>query len=118
MARAWMERRAARKPVVLPARCRSRTGFTDWVVIGDIDEYGCRIDSTALLYGPGEWLVVRPEGMEGLCGQIRWVEGHSAGIAFQHPLYLPVVEHLQHRHARFCGSEAQGECQPLRSHAA
>lgn len=94
-------RRSRRWPVVLPAKCRSRSGFVDQVVIADLSEDGCRIESGALLYTPGQLVVVRPQGIEGLCGQIRWVAGHSAGIAFERPLYLPVVEHLRRCHAHF-----------------
>lgn len=95
------QRRSVRLPTVLRARCRSLSGFVDHVVISDISANGCRIDSGALIFRPGQLVVVRPEGLEGLCGEIRWVRGHCAGIAFERAIYGPVVEFLQHRHARF-----------------
>ena len=36
-------RREERLPVVIPARCRSRSGFADQVVIHDISREGCRV---------------------------------------------------------------------------
>jgi hypothetical protein len=94
-------RRSHRLALVLPARCRSRSGFVDQVVISDISEGGCRIDSLGLVLGVGDMVVVRPEGIEGLCGVIRWTKGHSAGIEFDRPLYPAVVEHLQKTFLRF-----------------
>ena len=45
--------------------------------------------------------MLRPERMEGLCGTVRWVSGHEAGIEFDRPLYAPVVEHLHRLYADF-----------------
>jgi hypothetical protein len=94
-------RRTGRLPLVLPARCRSRSGFLDRVVITDISILGCRIQSFALTMHRGDLVVLRPEGIEGLCGVIRWVHDHAAGIEFDRPLYQPVVEHLHRNHASF-----------------
>lgn len=104
-----MLRRSPRLQLVLPARCRSRSGFLDRVVISDISEGGCRIDSLALVLGVGDLVVVRPEVLEGLTGAIRWVKGHSAGIAFDRPLYPAVVEHLHRTFLRFLQPEALRE---------
>lgn len=94
-------RRSNRLQLILPARCRSRSGFADEVVISDLSEHGCRIDSLGLILHVGDLVVVRPAGIEGLTGVIRWIKGHSAGIEFDRPLYPPVVEHLHRRHERF-----------------
>lgn len=98
-------RRSNRLHLVLPARCRSRSGFTDHVVISDISEGGCRIDSLGLVMGVGDLVVVRPQGLEGLTGVIRWVKGHSAGIQFDRALYPAVVEHLHRTFERFLRPE-------------
>lgn len=98
-------RRTNRHALILPARCRSRSGFVDSVVISDISEGGCRIDSLGLVLGVGDMVVIRPEGLEGLCGVIRWTKGHSAGIAFDRPLYPAVVEHLHKTFLRFLNPE-------------
>ena len=98
-------RRSNRLQLVLPARCRSRSGFVDQVVISDLSEHGCRIDSMGLIMRVGDMVVVRPEGIEGLTGVIRWIKGHSAGIEFDRPLYAPVVEHLHRTFERFLTPE-------------
>lgn len=94
-------RQSERRPVVLPARCRSRTGFLDRVVTTDISVGGCRIESQALTVHAGDLVVIRPQSLEGLCGVVRWVSRHTAGIAFEHPLYGPVVDHLFRHHHDF-----------------
>lgn len=96
-------RRSERLDVVLPAKCRSRSGFLDRVMITDISSGGCRIASKALTVHVGDLVVIRPDGIEGLCGEVRWVKGHDAGIAFAERLYPPVVDHLHRRHATFLG---------------
>jgi PilZ domain len=98
-------RRTPRQQLVLPARCRSRSGFLDRVVISDISEGGCRIDSLGLVMQTGDLVVVRPDGIEGLGGVVRWVKGHSAGIQFDRPLYPAVVDHLHKTFLRFLQPE-------------
>ena len=107
--RLYLLRRSPRLQLVLPARCRSRSGFADRVVISDISEGGCRIDSMALVMGVDDLVVVHPEGIEGLGGVIRWVKGHSAGIAFDRPLYPAVVDHLHRTFRSFLHGERQGK---------
>jgi hypothetical protein len=85
----------------MPARCRSRTGFVDHVVVTDISRGGCRIESCALTMREGDLVVIQPQVLEGLCGKIAWVKGHKAGIAFATPLYGPVVEHLHREYGEF-----------------
>lgn len=94
-------RREERLDVVIPARCRSRSGFVDRVVITDLSANGCRIESMALTVRKGDLVVVSPGVIEGQCGRVIWVKGHSAGIAFSAPLYGPVVEHLHRLHGEF-----------------
>ena len=87
-------RSSERLPVVILARCRTRSGFADQLVIRDISREGCRVESLAITVHAGDPVVVTPSMLEGLCGTVRWVEGNSAGIEFATPLYGPVVEHL------------------------
>ena len=94
-------RRAERLGVALPARVRSRSGFVDRVVITDISEHGCRIESFALTVRTDDYVVVSPGVIEGQCGKVVWVKGHRAGIEFLSPLYGPVVAHLHREHHDF-----------------
>lgn len=97
-------RRSRRLEVVLPARCRSRSGFIDRVTITDLSEGGCRVESRALTLREGDLVVVSPGVIEGICGQVCWVKGHRAGIVFLSPLYGPVVDHIHRQHGSFLGA--------------
>ena len=44
-------------------------------------------------------MVIRPEGMEGLTGVVRWINGNQAGVEFDNPLYAPIVDHLSAQYA-------------------
>lgn len=87
--------------VVIPATLRSRSGFRDRVTVYDISCGGCLMRSQGLTIQQGDIVVVRPEGIEGLGGEVRWVRGRDAGIRFLAPLYGPVVDHLHRTFASF-----------------
>ena len=110
-------RRSERFSIILPARCRSRTGFVDRVVITDISSGGCCIESCALTVKKGDLVVIQPEGLEGLCGRVRWIDRQMAGIEFAQPLYGPVVEHLRRTHADFLAPLQKLPPLPIRSAA-
>ena len=107
-------RRSPRLTLAMPARCRTLGGFADDVVIRDLSAHGCRVVSHALTLRPGARVVMRPSGMEGLCGEVRWVDGHEAGIEFERPLYQPVVEHLHRLYASFLPPEVPFQPGPRR----
>ena len=107
-------RRAERLPVVIPARCRTRSGFAHRLVIRDISADGCRVDSMAITVHVGDPVVVTPASLEGLCGTVRWVSGNSAGIEFATPLYGPVVDHLAREFRSFLSDHALPENRGLR----
>jgi len=87
-------RREDRLAVTIPARCRTRSGFADRLMIRDITSHGCRVESLAITLHAGDLVVLTPAMLEGQCGTVRWVSGNEAGIEFATPLYGPVVEHL------------------------
>lgn len=95
------QRRSRRLSLALPARCRMLSGYTDDVVIRDLAPEGCRIASTSLCVRPGNRIVLRPQGLEGICGLVIWARGEEAGVCFEQALYLPVVEHLHRTWAHF-----------------
>ncbi|WP_298197147.1 PilZ domain-containing protein [Novosphingobium sp.] len=98
-------RRSRRLALAMPARCRMLSGFVEDVVIRDISPEGCRIMSFALNIRPGTRVVVRPTGMEGLCGTVRWSGRHECGIEFERPLHPAVAEHMHRCYATFLPPE-------------
>ena len=110
-------RREDRLAVTIPARCRTRSGFADRLMIRDISRLGCRVESLAITLHAGDLVVVTPAMLEGQCGTERWVVGNEAGIEFATPLYGPVVEHL-HRHFRTFLSKGPVQSSPAAQLAA
>jgi hypothetical protein len=92
-------RRAERRSVILAATCRTQNGLRDNAYISDLSPHGCCLTTTTLAVRIGQRVVIRPQGLEGLTGTVRWIEGQNAGIEFDAPLYEPVVDHLSQLHA-------------------
>lgn len=63
-------------------------------VLSDISPEGCCITTRGILFLVGARVVIKPEGIEGLTGVIRWIDGHRAGVQFDTPLYGPLVDHF------------------------
>lgn len=84
---------------MLAAICRTPSGLRDQGHISDISPEGCRLTTQTLAFRMGAAVVIRPQGMEGIGGIVRWIDGQHAGIEFHRPLYEPVVDHLSQIHA-------------------
>ena len=91
-------RRAQRRPLVLAATWRTQSGLRANCLIADISPNGCCIETKGLYVKLGARVMIRPEGLEGLTGIVRWVTGNMVGVEFDSPLYEPVVDHLVKLH--------------------
>ncbi len=87
-------RRAVRLELAMPGRLKTHSGIMDCVALLDLSTKGCRIASLELDLDTGQVLTLRPDRLEAVKGYVRCRQGHRAGIEFERPLYLPVVEHL------------------------
>lgn len=103
MTRPMLPRRSERRSVSMPVQCRTQAGLRDRGEISDISSEGCCVRTYSLCFRVGTRIVLRPEGMEGLTGVIRWVAGDVAGVEFDRPIYGPVVEHLANTHSTLPG---------------
>ncbi|MCK9542213.1 MAG: PilZ domain-containing protein [Novosphingobium sp.] len=90
-------RRSERHVVDLGAHCRTQSGLRDRGRISNISLEGCCVVTNALFVKVGIRVLVKPDGMEGLTGMVRWIDGTRAGIEFDMPLYPPVVDYLAER---------------------
>ncbi|HKX78344.1 MAG TPA: PilZ domain-containing protein [Novosphingobium sp.] len=98
MTRTIVPRNAERKAVALAAQCRTQGGVRGQGSITDISAQGCCVTSRSVFFQIGSHVMIKPEGLEGLTGIVRWIEGDRAGVEFDTPIYTPVVEHLVQRH--------------------
>ncbi|WP_115288540.1 PilZ domain-containing protein [Sphingobium indicum] len=86
-------RRQSRQPLRHPAQFRTST-LKEPVMLVDLSSAGCRIETTGIHLAEGQRVVVRPQGFEGLCATVIWSDYGAAGLAFETPLYQPLVDHL------------------------
>ncbi|MEZ5742384.1 MAG: PilZ domain-containing protein [Sphingomonadaceae bacterium] len=98
-----------RRPVMMAAQCRTQSGLRDRGEISDISETGCCLRAQSLFFRVGARIVIKPEGIEGLVGIVRWISNECAGIEFETPIYGPVLDHL-------CAQNAAGASVGLRAY--
>ena len=103
------QRGSQRLDVAIDARCRLGMASSVPVTVHDISTGGCRIALRGHALHVGDTVILRTELLEGLRGQVRWVELDRAGIRFESPLYGPVVEHLH----RACSGFLQSMARPV-----
>lgn len=99
MTRSMVPRRFVRKPVSMPARCRTQTGVRDQGEIYNISIEGCCIRPRNVRLRVGNRIIVWPSGMEALTGVVRWISGDLAGVEFERPIYGPVLDYLARTHS-------------------
>ena len=78
----------------LTAQCRTPRGGMNEVHILDLSEVGCLIDKRMIPMSEGDRILIKMEGLAFLPSSVLWVEENDAGLAFEQPLYGPVLEHL------------------------
>ena len=94
MTRRILPRRSQRRHVAMAVQCRTQSGMRDDGEISDISVEGCCLRMRGLYFRVGARLIIRPKGLEGLAGVVRWISSDLAGVEFDRPIYGPVLEHL------------------------
>lgn len=82
----------------MAVQCRTHSGLRDHGEISDISAEGCCLRMRGIYFRVGTRLILRPQGLEGLAGVVRWVSGDLAGVEFDRPMYGPVVDHIATAH--------------------
>ena len=67
---------------MLAATCRTQNGLRDEGYISDISSHGCCLTTSTLSVRIGSHVIIRPQGLEGVSGVVRWIDGQHAGIEF------------------------------------
>lgn len=98
MLRSYPPRQAHRRAISLAAQCRTQSGLRDRGEISDISAQGCCVRVPGLYFRVGARVIIRPQGLEGLTGVVRWIDGDCAGVEFDREIYQPVVDHLVRLH--------------------
>ena len=93
-------RKSERLPLTADAVVRVVSGWSESATLDDISAEGCSLTIKARFLEAGRVILLRMEGLESLIGQVRWVNGRQAGILFERPLHIAVVEHIAKSHPR------------------
>jgi hypothetical protein len=99
-------RRTNRQLSILTVRCRVAQGLTPQVWLTDLSTLGCQLVIRAGALKAEQCVVIRPEGMEGIAGKVKWVVDVKAGIEFDRPLHQAIVDHLLLSPARTAAENA------------
>jgi hypothetical protein len=91
-------RSSARHPISAEAVCRTAAAKLS-AIVSNLSADGCCLTTDWQLLNPGQHITVRIGDLDGLPAQVRWVEGLSAGVAFDRSLYGPVLDHLVRQHS-------------------
>ena len=85
------------QPDEVYATCRSRTGSIMQLAVLDISVGGCMVERRAWGAKPEDHILIRLPGLSYMPASVLWVEDDAAGIAFDQPIYEPVMAHIQQR---------------------
>ncbi len=66
------------------------------VNILDLSPEGCRVEIPVKVHA-GDRIWISLPGLESIAGQVRWVEGWTVGVKFDHPLYPSVFDMVHER---------------------
>ena len=86
-------RSSQRRPLhlLIKGRVQSRSIFANLV---DISEGGCKISATQGFANLGDRVTVRVNGINTPLGRVAWVDGKVAGVTFESPMHIAVLDHL------------------------
>ena len=90
MARAGERKLADDVKAIVRYRVRSKMEMK----LLDLSEGGCMLDSRGWGVKPQERVLVKLPGMGEVGAHVIWIEDQRAGLAFEEPLYGPVIEHI------------------------
>ncbi|NCP14566.1 MAG: PilZ domain-containing protein [Sphingomonadales bacterium] len=88
-----ISRASERRPMSLTVKSlvRSRVVFVDLL---DISEGGCKIKAKAGFAEVGDRVTMKVNGINAPLGLIAWVEGSTAGVAFEGAMHPAVIDFL------------------------
>lgn len=60
----------------------------------DISEGGCKLRASAGFANKGDRITIRLNGINAPLGTVVWSEGKEAGVAFENPMHIAMLDHL------------------------
>ncbi len=89
--------------LTVKSRVRSRLVFVDLI---DLSEGGCKIRAKAGFAEVGDRVTMKVGGINAPLGNIAWVEGGMAGVAFDGAMHRAIIDYLcEHESTREIASK-------------
>jgi len=76
-------------------QCRYRSGMRLDLKILEVSAGGCMVESPGWSVRPDEGISVKLPGLGYQHATVVWIEDGRAGVAFEEPLYGPMLEHIE-----------------------
>ena len=92
-----MPRVDERKPVAMQGAIKTARARQD-VTVADLSADGCKIESLYLRLNVGDKIFLRPEGLEGRACTVMWCTERAAGVKFDQPFHVAVLDNLCRMH--------------------
>lgn len=80
------------------AACLRRAGQMVLCELANLSEKGCKVRASANFVSVGDVISIKPDGLEGMTGTVRWKNEDWMGVEFHQSMYRPVVDHLVRSH--------------------
>lgn len=79
---------------VIISRLRSRNGFINTVDVVELTAAGCMIEKCSVSMREDDRVLIRMDGLRYLPAIVVWIDEGRAGLAFEDPLYEPVLDYM------------------------
>jgi len=93
MANEDTSRTSNRRPLhlMIKGRVQSRAIYADLI---DISECGCKLRASSGFANVGDRVTMRMNGINAPLGKVVWVENKIAGVVFENPMHIAMLDHL------------------------
>ena len=99
MPRLAEHRPPAPKPRQLRAYCRTRIGGAIEIRVLDVSIAGCVFDKRSSVLSVNQRVLMKLPGLAYLAANVVWIDEGLVAVAFEQPLYEPVLKHMMRYHS-------------------
>ena len=92
------DRREDRYQIVLIGHCSGGKGRRSTAGITDLSTHGCKVRTSPTLLEKNATVWIKLGSRDPLQGEVRWHKGDFAGVRWENPLHLAILDHIYAMH--------------------